>query len=121
MPKGPIILNPLGLRDAFSIEVISKRAHFFKIEALNTIKNLFNIAYNPFFAGFGNKTTDKLTYCTVGIKESLIFITNYDGSIDFDKKSEIKLTYKVLLDFINDYFPIDNFSFSKITDDVTHL
>jgi phosphatidate phosphatase PAH1 len=116
MPVGAIVLNPSGLRDAFSTE-IRKHSYLFKIEALKTIKNLFDHFFNPFYAGFGNKPSDQLTYRTAGIKESYIFITNYVGTIG--NGSEMQLSYKVLLDSISEYFPINNFYDN--TDEFTHL
>jgi len=116
MPAGAIFLNPSSLRDAFSTE-IRKYSYLFKIEALKTIKNLFDHFDNPFYAGFGNKTSDQLTYRTVGIKESNIFITNYVGTIG--NGSETQLSYKALLDSINEYFPINNFYDNS--DEFTHL
>ena len=39
----------------------------FKIAALKNIRNLFPDEWNPFYAGFGNRDTDAISYRAVGI------------------------------------------------------
>ena len=97
MPKGPVILSPSGLRNAFTSEIIYKRSHEFKIEVLENIKSIFDECYKP---------TDALTYRTVGIKESCIFITNSLGQINCDEQKDKSLSYKYLFECLGDYFPI---------------
>lgn len=43
---------------------------------LQDIKALFPADYNPFYAGFGNRDTDELTYRKMGIPKGKIFIIN---------------------------------------------
>jgi phosphatidate phosphatase LPIN len=40
------------------------------------IKALFPADYNPFYAGFGNRDTDELSYRKIGIPKGKIFIIN---------------------------------------------
>lgn len=40
------------------------------------IKALFPSDYNPFYAGFGNRDTDELSYKKMGIPKGKIFIIN---------------------------------------------
>lgn len=40
------------------------------------IKSLFPPDYNPFYAGFGNRDTDELSYRKIGIPKGKIFIIN---------------------------------------------
>jgi phosphatidate phosphatase PAH1 len=40
------------------------------------IKALFPSDYNPFYAGFGNRETDELSYKKIGIPKGKIFIIN---------------------------------------------
>lgn len=40
------------------------------------IKALFPSDYNPFYAGFGNRDTDELSYKKIGIPKGKIFIIN---------------------------------------------
>lgn len=48
----------------------------FKIVFLQDIRALFPSDYNPFYAGFGNRDTDDLTYRKIGIPKGKIFIIN---------------------------------------------
>jgi phosphatidate phosphatase LPIN len=43
---------------------------------LQAIKDLFPHDSNPFYAGFGNRDTDELSYLKVGIPMGKIFIIN---------------------------------------------
>lgn len=40
------------------------------------IRKLFPTDYNPFYAGFGNRDTDELSYRKLGIPKGKIFIIN---------------------------------------------
>jgi phosphatidate phosphatase LPIN len=40
------------------------------------IKALFPSDYNPFYAGFGNRDTDELSYRKIGIPKGKVFIIN---------------------------------------------
>lgn len=44
------------------------------------IRALFPPEYNPFYAGFGNRDTDEISYLTVGIPAAKIFIINPKGA-----------------------------------------
>lgn len=44
------------------------------------IRALFPPEYNPFYAGFGNRDTDEISYLTVGIPAAKIFIINPRGA-----------------------------------------
>lgn len=43
------------------------------------IKNLYPKDENPFYAGFGNRETDTISYWAVGIELWKIFIINPEG------------------------------------------
>lgn len=43
---------------------------------MQDIKRLFPSDYNPFYAGFGNRDTDELSYRKIGIPKGKIFIIN---------------------------------------------
>lgn len=47
-----------------------------EIRLLQDIKKLFPSDYNPFYAGFGNRDTDELSYRKIGIPKGKIFIIN---------------------------------------------
>ena len=46
------------------------------ISYLQDIRKLFPSDYNPFYAGFGNRDTDELSYKKMGIPKGKIFIIN---------------------------------------------
>lgn len=53
----------------------------FKIAALRNIRKLFPDNEFPFYAGFGNRDTDAISYRAVGIDLGKIFIINPEGEI----------------------------------------
>ena len=62
-------------------EIIIKKPHLFKIKCLKEIKDLFPADSEPFYAGFGNRDTDYISYKTLSINENKIFIINPKGEI----------------------------------------
>lgn len=60
-------------------QVILRRPHEFKIRCLEDIRSLFPPDWNPFYAGFGNRDTDEVSYLAVGVPPSRIFIINPKG------------------------------------------
>ncbi|KAK2560190.1 Phosphatidate phosphatase LPIN2 [Acropora cervicornis] len=77
LPDGPLLLSPESLIKAFHREVIEKKPEEFKISCLRDIQSLFPTNRNPFYAGFGNKVNDVLSYRAVGIAVSRIFTINH--------------------------------------------
>lgn len=72
-----MIMSPDRLFPSFKREVIHKKPWLFKIMALKNIKSLFGTENNnPFYAGFGNRDTDAMSYRAVGIELGKIFIIN---------------------------------------------
>ena len=59
---------------------VLRRPHEFKIRALEDIRALFPPTWNPFFCGLGNRDTDEISYLTVGVPPSKIFIINPKGT-----------------------------------------
>ncbi|KAK9844331.1 hypothetical protein WJX74_000895 [Apatococcus lobatus] len=81
LPQGPVIISPDGLFPSLYRELVLRRPHEFKIRALEDIRALFPEDWNPFFAGFGNRDTDEISYLTVGVPPSKIFIINPRGEL----------------------------------------
>ena len=81
MPDGPLLLSPDRTAQSLYREVIIKRPDLFKVDCLSAIKNLFPENSEPFYAGFGNRDTDAVSYKAVEIKEGKIFIINPKGII----------------------------------------
>jgi phosphatidate phosphatase LPIN len=56
--------------------MILRRPHEFKIATLQEIRALFPAEWNPFYAGFGNRDTDEISYRAVNVPPARIFIIN---------------------------------------------
>ncbi|KAI6244172.1 hypothetical protein M3Y99_00089600 [Aphelenchoides fujianensis] len=72
LPDGPVLLNPASILMAFRKEVIERRPEEFKIACLQDLRSLFPVKA-PFFAGFGNRETDVISYQAVGVANHRIF------------------------------------------------
>jgi phosphatidate phosphatase LPIN len=68
------------------------------------IKALFPSDYNPFYAGFGNRDTDELSYKKMGIPKGKIFIINPKGEVAVNSSVDVK-SYTSLHTLVNDMFP----------------
>ena len=104
LPDGPCIMSPNRLMYSFKREVIDRKPYLFKIAALLNIKNLFNDDQYPFYAGFGNRDTDAVSYKAVGINPRKIFIINPYSEVVV-LKSMIKKTYPLLNTLVDEIFP----------------
>ena len=96
IPEGPVIMSPdrtfTALRRCFptvfgvnSREVILRKPEVFKMACLRDLKHLYHPRSvhpsNPFYAGFGNRITDALSYRSVGIPSSRIFTINSNAEV----------------------------------------
>lgn len=79
--EGPVILAPDGITTALVREVIRRCPQEFKIACLMDIRDLFPPEWNPFFAGFGNRGTDLVSYSAVGVPQGRIFTINPRGEV----------------------------------------
>ncbi|OWM82353.1 hypothetical protein CDL15_Pgr001927 [Punica granatum] len=104
LPSGPIVISPDGLFPSLYREVIRRAPHEFKIACLEDIKALFPSDYNPFYAGFGNRDTDELSYRKIGIPKGKIFIINPKGEVAISHRIDVK-SYTSLHTLVNDMFP----------------
>ncbi|GMH10118.1 hypothetical protein Nepgr_011959 [Nepenthes gracilis] len=104
LPNGPIVISPDGLFPSLYREVIRRAPHEFKIACLEDIKALFPPDYNPFYAGFGNRDTDELSYRKIGIPKGKIFIINPKGEVAINSRIDAK-SYTSLHTLVNDMFP----------------
>ncbi|XP_076898005.1 phosphatidate phosphatase PAH1-like [Bidens hawaiensis] len=106
LPNGPVVISPDGLFPSLYREVIRRAPHEFKIACLEDIKALFPSDYNPFYAGFGNRDTDELTYLKMGIPKGKIFIINPKGEVAISHRVDMKgKSYTSLHTLVNDMFP----------------
>ncbi|KAI4349246.1 hypothetical protein L6164_009859 [Bauhinia variegata] len=104
LPDGPVVISPDGLFPSLFREVIRRAPHEFKIACLEDIKRLFPADYNPFYAGFGNRDTDELSYRKIGIPKGKIFIINPKGEVAISHRIDVK-SYTSLHTLVNDMFP----------------
>ncbi|KAL5249330.1 hypothetical protein ACHWQZ_G018254 [Mnemiopsis leidyi] len=106
IPEGPMLLSPDSLLRAFKVELVLKRPDIFKIKCLSDIKGLFGKDSSPFYAGFGNKTTDSKSYEAVGIPRHRIYRINHRGEIYTENSIVQHCTYAEIYEHNEVYFPI---------------
>ncbi|KQJ87821.1 hypothetical protein BRADI_4g13710v3 [Brachypodium distachyon] len=104
LPDGPVVISPDGLFPSLYREVIRRAPHEFKISCLGAIKALFPPDSHPFYAGFGNRDTDELSYLKVGIPIGKIFIINPKGEVAVNRRVDTK-SYTSLHALVNRMFP----------------
>ncbi|EGG18195.1 hypothetical protein DFA_03682 [Cavenderia fasciculata] len=104
LPEGPVFMSPNRLLTSFNREVIKKNPEEFKIACLQDIQNIFPPGSQPFYAGFGNRSTDATAYNAVGIPNGKIFTINHDGIINTNNNTYNK-SYTKLNDLVQDMFP----------------
>ncbi|CAM8998612.1 unnamed protein product [Rhodiola kirilowii] len=104
LPDGPVVISPDGLFPSLFREVIRRAPHEFKIACLEDIKALFPPDCNPFYAGFGNRDTDEISYLKVGIPKGKIFIINPKGEVSVHRRVDTN-SYRDLHTLVNGIFP----------------
>nr|PVC50880.1 hypothetical protein MACL_00001955 [Theileria orientalis] len=104
LPKGPLFLSPDRLLPSIKREVITKNAYMFKIPCLRDINSLFPSKHNPFYAGFGNNSSDHRAYVSVGVPEKRVFIINPSGVISH-VNSQFARTYESMSEIAETMFP----------------
>lgn len=108
LPEGPVILSPDRTMAALRREVIMKKPEVFKMACLKDIKNLYgDLDETPFYAGFGNRITDALSYRSVGVPSSRIFTINPNGDVHLEllELSGYKSSYVSISDLVDHFFP----------------
>ena len=119
LPDGPVIMSPDRLLTAFRREVIIGRPEEFKIACLRDILRLFGTR-NPFYAGFGNRITDGLSYRSVGIPPSRIFTINSQGELKLELLSIYKSSYGKLNDLVDQIFPPEKQKIEELYSDFSY-
>lgn len=104
LPEGPVVISPDGLFPSLFREVIRRAPHEFKIACLEDIKALFPPDHSPFYAGFGNRDTDEVSYVKVGIPKGKCFIINPKGEVAVSSRVATK-SYTSLHELVNEMFP----------------
>lgn len=124
IPQGPVILSPDRTMAALRREVILKKPEVFKITCLKDLRTLYgNINKTPFYAGFGNRITDALSYRSVDIPSSRIFTINTDGDVHMEllELAGYKSSYIHINELVDHFFPpvnVDSLSSDEKKDGV---
>jgi phosphatidate phosphatase LPIN len=135
LPKGPVILSPDRTIAALRREVYLRKPELFKMACLRDIMALFaghggsnnttesieaglhsrlaglgngrGKGGSPFYAGFGNRLTDALSYRSVNIPSTRIFTINSLSEISLDLLSlnNYKTAYGTMREIVDHYFP----------------
>ncbi|WFC97375.1 phosphatidate phosphatase [Malassezia yamatoensis] len=114
LPDGPVIMSPDRLMASLHREVILKKPEVFKMACLRDIARLFgdnptkqNEPSTPFYAGFGNRITDALSYRSVDIPSSRIFTIDSEGEVKMEllELAGYKSSYPNMTDLVDQMFP----------------
>ena len=107
LPKGPVIMSPDRTIAALRREIYLRKPEVFKMACLRDILGLFNGKENPFYAGFGNRLTDALSYRSVNIPSSRIFTINSNAEVSLDLLSlnKYRSSYVSMRELLDHFFP----------------
>lgn len=119
LPKGPVILSPDRTMAALRREIILKKPEVFKMACLRDIKSLFfskrgeltkddlEDDRTPFYAGFGNRITDAISYRSVKIPSHRIFTINPNGEVHMEllELAGYKSSYLHIGELVDQFFP----------------
>ncbi|KAJ7639201.1 LNS2-domain-containing protein [Roridomyces roridus] len=108
LPEGPVIMSPDRLMASLHREVIMRKPEVFKMACLRDIQRLFGeAARNPFYAGFGNRITDALSYRSVNVPSSRIFTIDSTGEVKLEllELAGYKSSYIHMTDLVDQMFP----------------
>jgi len=107
LPKGPVILSPDRTIAALRREIYLRKPEVFKMACLRDILSLFSQKRNPFYAGFGNRLTDALSYRSVNIPSTRIFTINSNAEVSLDllTLNKYKSSYVTMREVVDHFFP----------------
>ncbi|KIY46600.1 LNS2-domain-containing protein, partial [Fistulina hepatica ATCC 64428] len=107
LPEGPVIMSPDRLLASLHREVIMRKPEVFKMACLRDIQRLFGEGRNPFYAGFGNRITDGLSYRSVNIPSARIFTIDSTGEVKLEllELAGYKSSYIHMTDLVDQMFP----------------
>lgn len=107
MPAGPTILSPDRTMAALRREVYLRQPQVFKMATLRDIRNLYGPERTPFYAGYGNRLTDQISYRTVDVPRNRIFTINSNSEVSLDllTLNKLKMSYVNINEVVDHYFP----------------
>ncbi|KAI8364644.1 Lipin/Ned1/Smp2-domain-containing protein [Radiomyces spectabilis] len=104
LPDGPVIMSPDRLFTSLHREVIMRKPELFKMACLRDVQRLFG-GRDPFYAGFGNRITDAMSYRSVSVPASRIFTIDSNGDVKLELLTGFKSSYIHLNDLVDQIFP----------------
>lgn len=106
LTQGPVMLAPDPLSTALYREVVVRRPQEFKMRCLQTIRDLFPPDWNPFYAGFGNRDTDTVSYASVGVPPGRNFTINPRSEVVAETtRMNKQYTLGGMNELVDDMFP----------------
>lgn len=107
LPKGPVIMSPDRTIAALRREIYLRKPEVFKMACLRDILSLFSHKGNPFYAGFGNRLTDALSYRSVNIPSTRIFTINSNAEVALDllTLNTYRSSYVTMREVVDHFFP----------------
>ena len=107
LPKGPVIMSPDRTIAALRREIYLRKPEVFKMACLRDIMSLFPTRKSPFYAGFGNRLTDALSYRSVNIAATRIFTINSNAEVTLflNSLSQYKTGYTSMRETVDHFFP----------------
>jgi len=106
MSQGPVMCAPDPLSKALFREVVTRNPQQFKIRCLQDIRSLFPAGWNPFHAGFGNRSTDVESYEACGVPLHRIFTINPKGEVVAENTKRVKqYTLSEVNELVHEMFP----------------
>ncbi|KAH7887336.1 NADH-ubiquinone oxidoreductase complex I [Phlebopus sp. FC_14] len=110
LPEGPVVMSPDRLIASLHREVIMRKPEVFKMACLRDIQRLFGDVTRtptPFYAGFGNRITDALSYRSVNIPSARIFTIDSSGEVKMEllELAGYKSSYIHMTDLVDQMFP----------------
>ena len=107
LPNGPVIMSPDRTYAALRREMILRKPEVFKMACLRDIMTLFDQKKGPFYAGFGNRFTDALSYRSVNIPSTRIFTINSNAEVSLDllTLTKYKISYVSMREVVDHFFP----------------
>lgn len=113
LPDGPVFMSPDRVFESLKREVILRCPEKFKVACLEEIQKLFEEPV--FYAGFGNRHSDRISYEKVGIPPTRVFIIDEHGEID--NGNAIKKSYTSLNEIVDQIIPPFNQNSLTVFDD----
>lgn len=95
--------------NAFSITNKSSEKNLVNGLGVNdpNMESIVDETNTPFYAGFGNRITDAISYRSVGVPSSRIFTINPDGDVKMEllEMAGYKCSYVSILELVDQFFP----------------